>query len=731
MVYTFDVFDTLISRRTVEPRGVFYVMQEKLKTSRGKIHNFSSHICFHFADFRVDAEIEARNMVKKNGESEVSLEQIYTMFGIMNGIDNEQCQMLSLMEIETEYEMSIPIEENIELLKQLKKEHKVFLISDMYLPEKVIRNLLLKHDDVFQDIPIIVSCESKRRKHDGKLYSFFLQNYSISPSEWVHFGDNLITDGKAVEKIGGKWIEFDKFRVTERDKKILDNINRNIELELFLGNIKEIRGKQKHLSLPFSIGLEIASPIFYGYIKWILSNAKEFGYKHLFFIARDGFVLKEIADYIIQEEKLEISTHCLYGSRRAWRLPAVATDLDSLKKWFMEECRFNSISQLARVFELSQKEIVVYMPKQLSSGWRLSQSEINIVKLYLLLQNEFWEKVYKKISRKRALAIKYLEQELAEKDNIAFVELNGTGYTLNCISRLLKGIYDEELNVFYYSLWGMGNICRGGCNFMKYSYKTYADRNVIELLSRAPYGQTIGYTENKGRIEPVIDASVKDYISTNFLKEYLDGLIKGISILQKSYFDINDIASLSLSYLDYAIRFEDHDLQIFMGDMPFASNSYDSNANSYAPCLTEVMMDKIESCTYRHEWRNFYAGERIDYSIMRTSEPTKSRMVQFLQEEGKRPLDEYRNIVFKGKIILYGAGCHGKYMYEYLQAKEDVEIVHWVDKNYMNMCRDIESPDAIFVGEYDFVFIAVLSIKLRQEIYQELIDKGIPISKIF
>lgn len=97
-------------------------------------------------------------------------------------------------------------------------------------------------------------------------------------------------------------------------------------------------------------------------------------------------------------------------------------------------------------------------------------------------------------------------------------------------------------------------------NFMKYFYVTYKNKNLIELLSRAPHGQTMGYRKENGKINPIIDDSVKDYIS---------------------------------------------------------------------------------------------------------EEKIRSRMIQFLEKEDKRPLHEYRNINFKGKIILYGAGTHGEYMYEY------------------------------------------------------------------
>lgn len=52
------------------------------------------------------------------------------------------------------------------------------------------------------------------------------------------------------------------------------------------------------------------------------------GINTLYFISRDGHFLKEIADAYINMHQLSIKTKYFYGSRRAWRIPAMIDNID-------------------------------------------------------------------------------------------------------------------------------------------------------------------------------------------------------------------------------------------------------------------------------------------------------------------------------------------------------------------------------------------------------------------
>lgn len=728
MIYTFDVFDTLITRMTIEPKGIFALMQAQLCSNR--IEGLAEHLYKYFPDFRIDAERVARQTARNHGKQEVSLQRIYESFAYMNGLAWSVCEYLMKLELEIEYEASLPVTENIELVKKYVKTDSVFLISDMYLPEAEIRKLLMKHDAIFQQLPLLVSCQVDKVKSNGSLYQYFMHQYCVVPEMWIHYGNDPHADGEMVQMLGGKWMQVNRFEMTERDKRLLLYNGHGLDMQILLGCIRGVRAYAEDMSLQYSVGAEISAPILYGYIYWVIENAKQMKIKNLFFIARDGYILKEIADYVIQKEMLDIQTGYLYGSRYAWRLPAVGNNIEALKRWFSEKCTFHCIAQLSEMLGLDESKIYLYVPKCFGYTSNLSVMEISIVRVHLLLQDEFWESVYDVVQAKRENAVCYLRQELKGKDRVAFVELNGSGYTQQCLKMLLEGIYDEDIITFFYSMDGINAVNHKGCWFKKFSYEDHRGKEVIELLARAPYGQTYGYEERQGKIFPIIANAVKDYIGGAEFEKYLFGIMASVRAIEAVGKKWVDSTKISLLYVKYAMDFVDAELQMFIGDMPFSSNSYAIDIFTYAPIITNEVMQKIESVVYRNGWCEYYLGGNLEYSLKRTSESIVRRMRSFLKQENIRPPKKYNNIHISGKIILYGAGKHGKEVYEYLLQIKECEVIHWVDKNFKEKGKEIESPEIILSEEFDVIVVAVMNIYVRQEVYYELLDMGIPLAKI-
>ena len=67
--------------------------------------------------------------------------------------------------------------------------------------------------------------------------------------------------------------------------------------------------------------MALGGPMLFPYVYWILEDSKKRGVENLYFIARDGFVLKVIADRIIANKSINLSTYYLIGSRVSWRDP--------------------------------------------------------------------------------------------------------------------------------------------------------------------------------------------------------------------------------------------------------------------------------------------------------------------------------------------------------------------------------------------------------------------------
>ena len=99
-LYSFDVFDTLITRNTATPQGIFAVMQQELKD---RIYeDIEEEIRENFYDIRIGAEQVARNTYCKNGIEDISLDKIYGVLVGEKRITLEQANRLAELEEQTE-----------------------------------------------------------------------------------------------------------------------------------------------------------------------------------------------------------------------------------------------------------------------------------------------------------------------------------------------------------------------------------------------------------------------------------------------------------------------------------------------------------------------------------------------------------------------------------------------------------------------------------------------------
>lgn len=75
--------------------------------------------------------------------------------------------------------------------------------------------------------------------------------------------------------------------------------------------------------------------------------------------------------------------------------------------------------------------------------------------------------------------------------------------------------------------------------------------------------------------------------------------------------------------------------------------------------------------------------------------------------------------LFKGRIVLYGAGNVGKSYYRQLLQKMDVEIVAWIDRKLGGQWiygQKVEFPEILSQIEFDLVLIAVNNYEAAEKI---------------
>jgi len=188
---SFDLFDTLITRITREPRDIFRLIgaSEKVEYRWSALRV----VPFHF--WRRQAERLARKLTPRE---EVRIFDIYKLLGFIIKIPAKVLQIE--MRLEKEAVRLVP-----ELAARLSDSYlsgvQCCITSDMYLPKAVLRKMV---QGWIPGIPIYVSSEVGHTKTSGKLFEHISSLHKVNFEEMRHVGDNPVADDKVPRRLGIK-----------------------------------------------------------------------------------------------------------------------------------------------------------------------------------------------------------------------------------------------------------------------------------------------------------------------------------------------------------------------------------------------------------------------------------------------------------------------------------------------------------------------------------------------
>lgn len=641
MICSFDIFDTLITRISYRPEGIFLYVQEYLMQ-----HNIEFDISFDllkkFCLLRINAEKNARYY---HGEGDVTFDEIYQVLADMTGITLSEVEKIKTIEKKMELLHSIGIKENIELLKKkLLDNNEVVLISDMYLEEEFIRSLLIKQDKIFENIPIYVSGKCNKTKGSGELYKYVGENNKWDFSKWIHYGDNENADLYIPLTLGIEAHLINKKEFYTWNRDIIDNkwLTESVEAQLILG-INQYLENTMDQSTNYKIGFSVAGPILFNYVRWIVDFSGKNKIESLFFIARDGYILKKIADLYIKSQDLSISTKYIYGSRKAWRTK-----------------------------DISEQELVK----------------------------------------------KYFYQEIGEQKRYAFVDLQGTGESIENLTKIVG----EKIRVFYF--YYFGNNKSASCQ--NYIYTLKNEFSYIETLCRANHGATVGYKlDASGKCLPILQEENMTKLQIDIFEQYVNGINDFTSLvcnLQKQSGIICDFEQVGNIFLRQIYDATDKNISDFIGEIPFSHENMPNRV--YAPIISE------EEIKLYIKNPDLYRGDNIVYSVKRSGDGVKKIYNQAI--EGRNSINWKVKIKEKVRIIQFGAGKLGKAFHPYFEQLECVEIVGWADSLYMyyeTIGMNVKNIREIKTLNYDYL-VMTIGKGIIDEVTECLLEEGVPKNKI-
>jgi len=336
---SFDLFDTLLGRRCALPEDVFLWLEEIHCGRHGKAF-------LNFARERREADREARREPWESRQAmEIGLEDIYRWLASRHPEWPVSPDDLMAAELECERRVLYPLARGREILQYAAGVGKeIIYISDMYLPRPFCDDILSTYQLDQYDY-FFLSSEVGQLKSSGRLFRHVLQNLERKPETILHLGDNPHSDVKMARENGLRAWRVEKASevparfernpwITKSGKSdFRQSVLRGISIA---GNFRESLKKDPFW---FRIGYQVAGPIIRGYLQFIIESLSRREVSRLFFLSRDGYIMKQVYDVMVTDRGDCPESDYLYASRRALNFAAITQLDEKTENWLAEGIR--------------------------------------------------------------------------------------------------------------------------------------------------------------------------------------------------------------------------------------------------------------------------------------------------------------------------------------------------------------------------------------------------------
>ncbi len=512
---SFDLFDTLIMRKTLLPTDVFDMVENRLRAFQIP--------CPGFKEQRRAVEIEEGGTIY----------HIYEKMGRKFGWNDGQTQRALQTELELEKSVLLPRIKMIEMLRYASElGKKVSIISDMYLSADILDGLL-KGMNISGYDKIYVSCDYGVGKSDG-LFEYYLKD--VQGSKCLHIGDNEQADVKAPLQYGiasyGIKSALELFQITNY-RYVLSYCNTYNErcimgllLADILNNPFALHGSAGILTLDnlSAVGKLFGASLVIKYMLELRAYIQKNGsFDKIFFGARDGYlfqrVYENLRNSLWQGEKMPEGIYLPVSRKLCSRCSiSVERDLDILAGYVENE---NPTRVLTDMLGLSKERVERYEEEKHQS-----------LRDFFLL---YREAVEEKTSETRKKYLRYLETKRIDiAGRNLFFDLASRGTVLYALNH----IFEAPLQGFFVMDYGERNLPGIAVESVYQDMKSpiYGLHNFLEIIFSAEEASIrdmsgnleLIYEQEKRTTEQIeamreMQRGIEDFASEYFTVLYLSG----------------------------------------------------------------------------------------------------------------------------------------------------------------------------------------------------------------
>ena len=532
-IISFDVFDTLLMRKTLQPKDIFSLVEVRAMKEK--------NIQCAFEKNRILAE---QNLLASFIPNYL---QIYNELQFITGISDDEKEYLMDLELRIESQMLIPRKEMVRVFDYAKSRNKkIYLISDMYLSSNWIGNQLKKAGIIGYD-ELMISNEYSTSKGQN-LFNVFI--HKVKDKKILHIGDSEAFDIMAAQRNG-----IDNFRILSAYDMLQISVYKEVLYEIvdLTGRLQVGYFISRIFNSPFAlfesdgkgrvktgrdIGYIYMAPIITDFLLWLANKIKDKKSARVLFSARDGYLIDKLYGILRKKESLIKLPEGLYFlTSRILCISASLFNEDDIL-WSMNNTFSGSPEELLKKrYFLTEGEIEYFDPNKYSS---ISQYILAHKKAILSKSAEIREKYMEYISG----------LGLNGDDDLIFFDFVSTGTCQLCLSRLLNA----DLKGYYFYRFNTMDIAKQKL-LIEAPYTSEgilaANSLLLECILTS-FVPTVNGFDSSGK--PVYLEERRTEEELCYIKEVQDGIVEYFEDFIK-YRDVDDLDAKDISLGEIFLKF--------------------------------------------------------------------------------------------------------------------------------------------------------------------------------
>lgn len=339
----------------------------------------------------------------------------------------------------------------------------------------------------------------------------------------------------------------------------------------------------------------VLGPVLGSFTRWLLANALARGVKRLYFLARDGYLMRQAGETFCQTLGLPVDCRYLYCSRYALRLPNFHRDHG---RALADLCRYAAgvtPDRILRRAGLTPEERAAVLPALgVEPHGAIAYARLPEIRQTLAGCPAFLEMMDRHSREALPGLAGYLAQAGLLKDiPYALVDSGWTGSLQSALSCTLAAMGGRRrLDGYYFGLYTLPPEAQREDYHCYYfapedglTQKVRFSNCLFEAAFTAPHGMTLGYRHQNGRYVPRLGPDPDSRIfrhMAGYLRQYIQALAARTQRLDTGVADRQTVAKLLTAFMTRPTPAE---AEAF-GSLPFSDDVLAGEDRQLAPPLT-------------------------------------------------------------------------------------------------------------------------------------------------